>query len=73
MLERNYDGRKFKVPTRDGTNLDCMFIPFNDEAVLTKSEVKAKVLTQSNEDLEKGKPLLKYLDYPTIIIFNPNA
>lgn len=58
MLADNFDGRRFTVPSHDGTNLDCMFFPVTDEKVKTCEEM--------TEPLE-------YLSAPTIIYFNPNA
>jgi hypothetical protein len=59
MLQNNFDGRTFMVKSIDGTKLDCMFFPFNEEPVMTIEEMK------------EIKP--KYLDQPTVIFFNPNA
>jgi hypothetical protein len=39
MLQNNFDGRTFMVKSQDGTNLDCMFFPHNDEKVLTMEEM----------------------------------
>lgn len=41
MLEKNFDGRRFTVKSKDGTPIDCMFFPFNDEKVVTKTEMEA--------------------------------
>ena len=61
MLQNNFDGRTFMVKSHDGTKLDCMFFPFNDEKVVTKKEMADKDVAP------------KYLDQPTVIFFNPNA
>ena len=61
MLQNNFDGRTFMVKSHDGTKLDCMFFPFNDEKVVTKKEMEDKDVAP------------KYLDQPTVIFFNPNA
>ena len=68
ILEKNFDGRRFRVKARDGTNLDAMFFPYNNEKVMTVEErVKLK-----QEDPDKN-PSPSYLKYPTVIFFNPNA
>ena len=38
MLEKNFDGRRFTVRSRDREKLDCMFFPFNEEKVMTMME-----------------------------------
>lgn len=77
MLAKNFDGRRFTVNSQDGTKLDCMFFPFNDEKVLTVEEVKANSRQgSSGQDREAGIAPAggpAYLQYPTIIFFNPNA
>ena len=42
MLEKNFDGRRFFVKSKDGAPIDCMFFPFNDERVVTLAEITAK-------------------------------
>ena len=72
MLNKNFDGRRFKAPAQDGTELDCMFFPFNEEKVLTVSEMEEKEKIQDDEKGCKGPEGYKpaYLDYPTVIFFN---
>jgi len=75
MLEKNFDGRKFTVKAQDGTKLDCMFFPFNNEAVKTAEELKIDLQKSENgKDLEKQENKSPdYLLHPTVIFFNPNA
>lgn len=40
MLEKNFDGRRFTVRSRDREKLDCMFFPFNEEKVMTLMELE---------------------------------
>jgi dipeptidyl aminopeptidase/acylaminoacyl peptidase len=63
MLNDNFDGRRFAVPSFDGTAIDCMFFPHSDETVITASELQ--------KDPSKKTP--QYLTAPTVIYFNPNA
>ena len=69
LLEKNFDGRRFWIKTRDGTKLDSMFFPFNDEKVRTMDEIQED---NPFTDLEKN-PMPDYLKYPTVIFFSPNA
>lgn len=69
MLEKIFDGRRFWVKAKDGTKLDCMFFPFNDEKVLTIDELKR---IDKHKDIENQTPL-EYTKYPTVIFFSPNA
>lgn len=81
MLEKNFDGRRFTVKSKDETPIDCMFFPFNDEKVVTKTEMEAShTVANADQDIEKDPKSSKspvsrpeYLKYPTIIFFNPNA
>lgn len=67
MLRNEFGGRRFTVRGQDGTKLDCMFFPFNDEKVLTREELK-------HENVGVEEPWQPtYLKYPTLIFFNPNA
>lgn len=49
MLVKNFDGRRFTVKSKDGTPIDCMFFPFNDEKVVTVPEMTAKQATNNND------------------------
>lgn len=67
MLEKNFDGRHFWVPSKTDRNLkiDAMFFPSTSEKVLSKEELK--------ESRDSKKALPEYLTKPTVIICNPNA
>jgi len=79
MLAKNFDGRKFWVKAKDGTKLDCMFFPFNDQKVETIEEREAK--KKADEHSSTFDPLRssdknneqEYVKYPTVIFFNTNA
>ena len=68
MLEKNFDGRRFDVKAQDGVKLDCMFFPFNDEKVRTAQE-----MNEAGAHANGNNRTPEYLQYPTIIFFNPNA
>lgn len=69
LLQDGYDGRRLTINTDDGVQLDCMLFPFNKDKVTTKKEME--------EEKQRAGPQQytspKYLKYPTIIFFNPNA
>lgn len=71
MLEQNFDGRIFKVRTRDNHKLDCMFFPQSNEKVMTLREQDI-LMMKLGKDNKNFKPP-EYPKYPTVIFCNPNA
>lgn len=67
MLEKNFDGRHFWIPsqTDKGLLIDGMFFPATSEQVLSLEELREA------RNAKKKDP--EYLNRPTIIICNPNA
>lgn len=53
MLEKNFDGRRLSVAASDGTHIDCMFFPFNDEAVKTRAEMDKEGMNHDFNDIEE--------------------
>lgn len=73
MLQNYHDGRRFVVRATDGTRLDCMFFPHNDEKVLTMDEIQNNLITANDEEKGLKGQYPEYLNYPTLIFFNMNA
>lgn len=69
MLQDGYDGRQFFLKTKDNMKIDCMFFPSNKEKILTRQEM----LIAGGDDNENVVVEPKYLNFPTVIYFNPNA